>query len=275
MRTLHHYDEIGLLPPSGRAANGYRTYTAVDVARLQRVLSWRELGFDLEQVAALLPPTARGGRPRPAAGPAQPAAGPDRAVAGRGRDRGEDLGGTRDGHQPDPRRDARGVRRARPDRARRGGEAALGRHRRLPRGAPAHLVVRQGGVAADPARGRRDPGGSPAAMAGRAPGRLARGCRRCRRPPRAHQPLVLRGDTRGAPRRWRRCTSPTRGSRDVRRRGTGSRAVRQRRDPGAVPLSGSAGSSSSTQGSASTVGLPIREPSTACSSGLWVRTSAT
>jgi DNA-binding transcriptional MerR regulator len=54
VRTLHHYDEIGLLPPSGRAANGYRTYTAVDVARLQRILSWRELGFDLEQVADLV-----------------------------------------------------------------------------------------------------------------------------------------------------------------------------------------------------------------------------
>jgi DNA-binding transcriptional MerR regulator len=54
VRTLHHYDEIGLLPPSGRAANGYRTYTPVDLARLQRVLSWRELGFDLEQVAALV-----------------------------------------------------------------------------------------------------------------------------------------------------------------------------------------------------------------------------
>lgn len=54
VRTLHHYDEIGLLPPSGRAANGYRTYTRVDVARLQRILSWRELGFDLEQVAELV-----------------------------------------------------------------------------------------------------------------------------------------------------------------------------------------------------------------------------
>jgi DNA-binding transcriptional MerR regulator len=54
VRTLHHYDEIGLLPPSGRAANGYRTYTDLDVARLQRVLGWRELGFDLEQVAALV-----------------------------------------------------------------------------------------------------------------------------------------------------------------------------------------------------------------------------
>jgi len=54
VRTLHHYDEIGLLPPSGRAANGYRTYTAVDVGRLQRVLAWRELGFDLEQVAGLV-----------------------------------------------------------------------------------------------------------------------------------------------------------------------------------------------------------------------------
>lgn len=54
VRTMHHYDEIGLLPPSGRAANGYRSYTDVDVARLQRILSWRELGFDLEQVAALV-----------------------------------------------------------------------------------------------------------------------------------------------------------------------------------------------------------------------------
>lgn len=54
VRTLHHYDEIGLLPPGGRAANGYRTYTTVDVSRLQRILSWRELGFDLEQVAALV-----------------------------------------------------------------------------------------------------------------------------------------------------------------------------------------------------------------------------
>jgi DNA-binding transcriptional MerR regulator len=64
VRTLHHYDEIGLLPPSGRAANGYRTYTPVDVARLQRILSWRELGFDLEQVADLV---ATDGSPRAAA----------------------------------------------------------------------------------------------------------------------------------------------------------------------------------------------------------------
>jgi DNA-binding transcriptional MerR regulator len=54
VRTLHHYDEIGLLPPSGRAANGYRTYTSVDLARLQRILTWCELGFDLEQAAALV-----------------------------------------------------------------------------------------------------------------------------------------------------------------------------------------------------------------------------
>ena len=54
VRTLHHYDEIGLLPPSGRAANGYRTYTADDLARLQRVRSWRELGIGLEQVAELM-----------------------------------------------------------------------------------------------------------------------------------------------------------------------------------------------------------------------------
>src|SRR6476620_1521247 len=46
VRTLHHYDEIGLLKPS--LHTGYRLYTATDVARLQQVLSLRQLGFSLE-----------------------------------------------------------------------------------------------------------------------------------------------------------------------------------------------------------------------------------
>ena len=54
VRTLHHYDEIGLLRPSGRSAAGYRLYSEADVDRLQRVLGYRELGLGLEQVAALL-----------------------------------------------------------------------------------------------------------------------------------------------------------------------------------------------------------------------------
>jgi MerR family transcriptional regulator, thiopeptide resistance regulator len=54
VRTLHHYDEIGLLRPSVRTAAGYRRYTAGDVARLQRVLGYRELGLGLDDIAALL-----------------------------------------------------------------------------------------------------------------------------------------------------------------------------------------------------------------------------
>jgi MerR family transcriptional regulator, thiopeptide resistance regulator len=50
VRTLHHYDEIGLLRPSRHSGAGYRLYTAGDVARLQQVISLRQLGFSLEEV---------------------------------------------------------------------------------------------------------------------------------------------------------------------------------------------------------------------------------
>ena len=50
IRTLHHYDAIGLLKPSLHTEAGYRLYTAGDVARLQQVLSLRQLGFSLEEV---------------------------------------------------------------------------------------------------------------------------------------------------------------------------------------------------------------------------------
>jgi len=50
VRTLHHYDEIGLLKPSLHSEAGYRLYTAADVARLQQVLSLRQLGFTLEEI---------------------------------------------------------------------------------------------------------------------------------------------------------------------------------------------------------------------------------
>src|SRR6476659_3673791 len=49
IRTLHHYDAIGLLRPSLYTESGHRLYTAGDVARLQQVLSLRQLGFSLEQ----------------------------------------------------------------------------------------------------------------------------------------------------------------------------------------------------------------------------------
>jgi DNA-binding transcriptional MerR regulator len=49
IRTLHHYDEIGLVKPSLHTESGHRLYTAGDVARLQQVLSLRQLGFSLEE----------------------------------------------------------------------------------------------------------------------------------------------------------------------------------------------------------------------------------
>jgi len=54
VRTLHHYDEIGLLVPSGRTAAGYRTYSYLDLLRLQRVLGYRALGLSLDAIAALV-----------------------------------------------------------------------------------------------------------------------------------------------------------------------------------------------------------------------------
>jgi len=54
VRTLHHYDEIGLLSPSGRTRSGHRIYGEADVERLQRILSLRQLGLSLEQIGELL-----------------------------------------------------------------------------------------------------------------------------------------------------------------------------------------------------------------------------
>ena len=54
VRTLHHYDEIGLLTPSDRSRAGYRLYTVEDLTRLQHVVVYRRLGFALEEVALLL-----------------------------------------------------------------------------------------------------------------------------------------------------------------------------------------------------------------------------
>lgn len=62
VRTLHHYDEIGLLRPSGRTPGGHRLYGEADVARLQQVTSLRQLGFALEQIRDLL--DRRGVSPR-------------------------------------------------------------------------------------------------------------------------------------------------------------------------------------------------------------------
>ncbi len=54
VRTLHHYDEIGLLNPSGRSDAGYRLYDADDIARLQQILFYRELEVPLDELRRIL-----------------------------------------------------------------------------------------------------------------------------------------------------------------------------------------------------------------------------
>jgi len=54
VRTLHHYDRIGLLHPGHRTAAGYRSYTEADADRLARVLGYRELGFGLDAIRRIL-----------------------------------------------------------------------------------------------------------------------------------------------------------------------------------------------------------------------------
>lgn len=54
VRTLHYYDEIGLIEPSGRSDAGYRLYDQRDLERLQQVLVYRELGFELDTIRELV-----------------------------------------------------------------------------------------------------------------------------------------------------------------------------------------------------------------------------
>lgn len=54
VRTLRHWDEIGLVRPSGRTWSGYRVYAAAEIARIHRVLVYREVGVPLAQIAALM-----------------------------------------------------------------------------------------------------------------------------------------------------------------------------------------------------------------------------
>ncbi|WP_285802034.1 MerR family transcriptional regulator [Streptomyces sp. RKAG290] len=53
VRTLHHYDKAGLLSPSDRSHAGYRLYSEADLVRLQQILFYRELGFPLDEIAAI------------------------------------------------------------------------------------------------------------------------------------------------------------------------------------------------------------------------------
>lgn len=53
-RTLRHYDEVGLLRPTGRSDGGFRLYTSADVERLLLIRRMKPLGFSLEEMADLL-----------------------------------------------------------------------------------------------------------------------------------------------------------------------------------------------------------------------------
>ena len=54
VRTLHYYDEIGLLQPRDITSSGHRVYGAAELARLQRIKSLRQLGFSLDEIRACL-----------------------------------------------------------------------------------------------------------------------------------------------------------------------------------------------------------------------------
>ena len=54
VRTLHHYDEIGLLAPSGRSEAGYRLYSQADVQRLHGIQTMRQMGLALSDIGELL-----------------------------------------------------------------------------------------------------------------------------------------------------------------------------------------------------------------------------
>lgn len=54
VRTLHHYDDIGLISPERSGENAYREYTDADLARLQQVLFFKKLGFKLSHVKEIL-----------------------------------------------------------------------------------------------------------------------------------------------------------------------------------------------------------------------------
>lgn len=54
VRTLHYYDEIGLLSPSERTLTDHRLYTATDLQRLHQIVSLRQLGFSLDQIRECL-----------------------------------------------------------------------------------------------------------------------------------------------------------------------------------------------------------------------------
>ncbi len=54
IRTIRHYEEVGVVPPSGRTPGGFRLYSESDIDRLRQVMGMKPLGFTLEEIHELL-----------------------------------------------------------------------------------------------------------------------------------------------------------------------------------------------------------------------------
>ncbi len=54
VRTLHYYDELGILKPKSRTINGYRYYDDTAVVSLQQIMFFRELGFGLDEIKTIM-----------------------------------------------------------------------------------------------------------------------------------------------------------------------------------------------------------------------------
>jgi len=54
IRTLHYYDEIGLLKPSDISTSGYRLYDDEEINRLMQILFFKELGFSLKDISDMM-----------------------------------------------------------------------------------------------------------------------------------------------------------------------------------------------------------------------------
>jgi DNA-binding transcriptional MerR regulator len=54
VRALRHYDEIGLLMPAHRSSAGHRLYTSANLARLQKIVALRRMGFSIKHIRTVL-----------------------------------------------------------------------------------------------------------------------------------------------------------------------------------------------------------------------------
>ena len=71
LRTIRHWDEVGIVPPSGRSAGGFRLYTDGDIERLRVVKALKPLDLSLDEVRELLETRDRLGADDQTAGPAE------------------------------------------------------------------------------------------------------------------------------------------------------------------------------------------------------------